>query len=71
MNVWAKGLIAAVISGAAGGVVNCLAAIGIAPNAFNLQPGIGFHHTLYLAAISSVLCAILGIAMYLQKSPLP
>lgn len=71
MSPWVKGLIASCISGAAGGVLNAFAAMGIAPNAFNLQPGIGMHHTLYLMGVSSLCCGIIGAAMYLQKSPLP
>lgn len=71
MNAWTKSLLASMISGAAGGVVNSLAAIGIAPNAFNLSPGVGLHHTMYLMGISSLVCATLGVALYLKQSPLP
>lgn len=71
MSVWSKGLLAGAISGCAGGVLNTFAAIGIAPESFNLKPGIGFKHTLILMAIGAVLTGIIGVAAYLQKSPLP
>ena len=41
VEVWLKGLLAAAISGAAGGVLTGLAAVGIDPQHFNLQTGIG------------------------------
>jgi hypothetical protein len=41
MEIWLKGLPAAAISDAAGGVLTGLAAVGIDPQHFNLQTGIG------------------------------
>lgn len=64
-------MLAAGISGAAGGVVNAFSAIGIAPQTFNLRPGIGIHNTLFMAGAGALLSAILGLVMYLTKSPLP
>lgn len=68
-KVWIKGGLAGVISGGAGGVVTGLAAIGVDPQHFNLTAGFG--HVMQIAAYSSILHALLGLAMYLQKSPLP
>ena len=66
---WLKGLAAAVISGAANGIVTGFAAIGIDPNHFNLQSGLG--STLELGAVSAAISAVLGLALYLRQSPLP
>jgi len=69
VEVWLKGMIAAAISGAAGGVLTGLAAVGIDPQHFNLQAGAGA--TLRIAAAAALINAIIGVAAYLQKSPLP
>jgi hypothetical protein len=58
VEIWLKGLLAAAISGAAGGVLTGLAAVGIDPQHFNLQTGIGATFRI-------------GVAAYPQKSPLP
>ncbi len=68
-RIWLRGILAAAISGAAGGVVVGLAAVGIDPQHFNLNTGI--HATLQIAAAAAVINAIIGVAAYLQKSPLP
>lgn len=70
-KVWLKGALAGVIAGGAGGVVTGFAAIGIDPEHFNLVAGGGLRHTMQIAFIACVMHAILGGAMYLQKSPLP
>ena len=41
IEVWLKGMVAAAVSGAAGGVMTGLAALGIDPAHFNLQAGWG------------------------------
>jgi hypothetical protein len=69
VEVWLKGLLAAAISGAAGGVLTGLAAVGIDPQHFNLQTGIGA--TMRIGAAAAVINAVIGVAAYLQKSPLP
>jgi len=69
VEIWLKGLIAAAVSGAAGGVLTGLAAVGIDPQHFNLQTGTGA--TLRIAAAAALINAIIGVAAYLQKSPLP
>ena len=69
VEIWLKGLLAAAISGAAGGVLTGLAAVGIDPQHFNLQSGIGA--TLRIGAAAALINAIIGVAAYLQKSPLP
>lgn len=69
LQIWLKGLIAAAISGGAGGILTGFAAVGIDPQHFNLQTGIGA--TLRIAAAAAVINAVIGVAAYLQKSPLP
>jgi hypothetical protein len=69
MHVWLKGLLAAAISGAAGGVLTGLAAVGIDPQHFNLQGGMGA--TFRIGAAAAVINSVIGVAAYLQKSPLP
>jgi hypothetical protein len=69
LQIWVKGIIAAAISGAAGGVLTGLAAVGIEPQHFNLQAGI--HATFRIGAAAALINAVIGVAAYLQKSPLP
>jgi len=69
LQIWLRGIIAAAISGAAGGVLTGFAAVGIDPQHFNLQAGIGA--TLRIAAAAALINAVIGVAAYLQKSPLP
>jgi hypothetical protein len=69
MHIWLKGILAAAISGAAGGVLTGLAAVGIDPQHFNLQSGIGA--TMRIGAAAALINAVIGVAAYLQKSPLP
>jgi hypothetical protein len=69
LEVWIKGIVAAAISGGAGGVLTGLAAVGIDPQHFNLQTGMGA--TLRIAAAAALINAVIGVAAYLQKSPLP
>ena len=58
---WLKGLISAAIGGAA----TAITLMGIEPTSFNLQEGIGKLGTVALVN------AIISVAMYLKKSPLP
>jgi hypothetical protein len=69
LEIWLRGVLAAAISGGAGGVLTGLAAVGIDPQHFNLQSGTGA--TLRIAAAAAVINAVIGVAAYLQKSPLP
>ncbi len=69
IQIWLKGILAAAISGAAGGVLTGFAAVGIDPQHFNLQSGVGA--TLRIAAAAALINAVIGVAAYLQKSPLP
>jgi hypothetical protein len=69
INVWLKGIFAAAISGAAGGVLTGFAAVGIDPQHFNLQAGIGA--TMRIGMAAAIINAVIGVAAYLQKSPLP
>jgi hypothetical protein len=68
-EIWLKGLLAAAVSGGAGGVLTGFAAVGIDPQHFNLQTGMGA--TLRIAAAAALINAVIGVAAYLQKSPLP
>lgn len=69
LQVWLKGMAAAAVSAGAGGVLTGFAAVGIDPQHFNLQAGIGA--TLRIAAAAALINAVIGVAAYLQKSPLP
>lgn len=62
-------MLAAAISGASGGILTGFAAVGIDPQHFNLQAGIG--STLRIGLAAAVINAVIGVAAYLQKSPLP
>lgn len=68
-ELWARGILAAVISGGAGGVLTGFAAVGIKPDVFNLTAGMG--NTFKMAAAAALVNAVIGVAAYLQKSPLP
>lgn len=69
LHIWIRGIIAAAVSGASGGILTGFAAVGIDPQHFNLQAGIG--STLRIGLAAAVINAIIGVAAYLQKSPLP
>jgi hypothetical protein len=69
LEIWLRGIIAAAISGGAGGVLTGFAAVGIDPQHFNLQSGTGA--TLRIALAAALINAVIGVAAYLQKSPLP
>ena len=69
VELWLKGLVAAAVSGGAGGVMTGLAAVGIDPGHFNLQAGMGA--TMRIGAAAALINAVIGVAAYLQKSPLP
>ena len=69
MHIWIRGILAAAISGASGGVLTGFAAVGIDPQHFNLQAGMGA--TMRIAAAAALINAVIGVAAYLQKSPLP
>jgi hypothetical protein len=69
LELWAKGLLAAAIAGAANGVITGFAAVGIDPAHFNLQAGL--RPTLAIAGVSAVMSGIIGVAAYLKQSPLP
>jgi hypothetical protein len=68
-EIWLKGIVAAAISGAAGGVLTGFAAVGIDPQHFNLQAGVAA--TAHIAEAAALINAVIGVAAYLQKSPLP
>jgi len=69
VEIWIKGVVAAAISGAAGGILTGFAAVGIDPQHFNLQSGM--RETLRMGAAAALINSIIGVAAYLQKSPMP
>jgi hypothetical protein len=69
LEIWIRGILAAAISGASGGMMTGLAAVGIDPAHFNLQSGVGA--TAKIASAAAFINALIGVAAYLQKSPLP
>ena len=69
IEIWVRGLLAAAISGGSGGILTGFAAVGIDPQHFNLQAGIGA--TMRIGAAAALINAVIGVAAYLQKSPLP
>lgn len=68
-EIWFRGIVAAAISGSAGGILTGFAAVGIRPDVFNLQAGFG--ETFKIALAAALINAVIGVAAYLQKSPLP
>jgi hypothetical protein len=50
-------------------VLTGFAAVGIDPQHFNLQAGIGA--TFRIGVAAALINAVIGVAAYLQKSPLP
>ncbi len=68
-EIWARGIAAAAIAGAANGIITGFAALGIDPEHFNLAAGM--RPTLAIAGVSAVMSAIIGVAAYLKQSPLP
>lgn len=66
---WFLGLMAALITGGAGSIMNTSAAGWIAPETFNTAGGL--HKTMLLFAASFVTSGILGMAAYLKQSPVP
>ncbi|HUL16949.1 MAG TPA: hypothetical protein VLV88_13205 [Terriglobales bacterium] len=69
IEIWLKGMLAAAVSGAAGGILTGFAAVGIDPQHFNLQAGMAA--TLHIGLAAALINAVIGVAAYLQKSPLP
>jgi hypothetical protein len=69
VEIWIKGIVAAAISGAAGGILTGFAAVGIDPQHFNLQSGM--RETMRMGAAAALINSIIGVAAYLQKSPMP
>jgi hypothetical protein len=69
VEVWLKGIAAAAVSGGAGGILTGFAAVGIDPQHFNLQSGASA--TLRMGVAASLINSVIGVAAYLQKSPLP
>lgn len=68
-EMWLRGIVAAGVSGGAGGILTGLAAVGIDPTHFNLNAGMGA--TMRIGAAAALINAVIGVAAYLQKSPLP
>jgi hypothetical protein len=67
--VWFHGLLAALIGGGSSGVVAGLAAIGIAPDKFDMNSNL--HNTMKMVGAVFVISAIISAFGYLKQSPLP
>lgn len=68
MHLWARGLVAAIINGAAGGGSTALSASIVSPEHFNTaEPALLVKMTL----VSIVVSAFIGVFNYLKQSPLP
>src|SRR6266571_3713155 len=65
IEIWLKGLLAAAISGGAGGVLTGFAAVGIDPQHFNLQAGMGA--TLRIAAAAALINAVIAVAARVNR----
>jgi hypothetical protein len=57
LQIWIRGIVAAAITGASGGVLTGLAAVGIDPQHFNLQTGMG--STLRIGAAAAIINAVI------------
>lgn len=68
-GIWAYGLVAAIITGAAGALITATGASLVLPN--DVNTGAGLHNLLWLTGITAVFHGIVGAAAYLQKQPLP
>jgi len=68
-KVWIHALIAAAIGGAATGAESAIAAVVIAPEAFNLDGGLSA--TMQMATLMAILGAAKLVFAYLKESPLP
>ncbi len=68
-SVWLSGMLAAAITGAAGGVLSALASMGIDGEHFNLEGG--FNHLVKMALSAAAINAIIGVCAYLKQSPIP
>ena len=66
IEIWLRGIIAAAISGGAGGILTGFAAVGIDPQHFNLQAGLG--STMRIAVAAAAINSIIGVAAYLLSS---
>lgn len=69
LHLWLSGALAALISGASGGVTASLGALVVSPETFNA--GHGLRAIVHLAVISALVSAAAGLAGYLKQSPLP
>lgn len=68
-NLWLKGLIAALVSGAGQGLATGMTAIVIAPGIFNIESGL--KDTLTLVGISVLTNVGTTVGAYFKRSPLP
>jgi len=67
-RVWLRGALAALISGAAGGVMTGLGTAVISPDLFNLHNA---SLLVKVGGIAAAVNAVSGVAAYLKQSPLP
>ena len=67
-HIWLKGIFAGSTTYCRG-ILTGFAAVGIDPQHFNLQAGMGA--TFRIGVAAALINAVIGVAAYLQKSPLP
>lgn len=68
-KVWFHSLIRAVIGGGANSVIGVVSAGWVLPDKVNT--GTGLHTALTLMGVQFVIGAVISVAMFLQKSPVP
>jgi hypothetical protein len=69
LEVWIKGFFAALISGLSSGFVSGVSLMGIDADHFNA--GAGLKHVLAAAGTVGLFNAVMSVAFYLKKSPVP
>ena len=67
--VWLHGLVAALIGGGSSGVIAGLAAMGIAPDKFDLNANLG--NTFKMMGVVFLMSGVISVFTYLKQSPLP
>lgn len=67
--VWLHGLLAALIGGGSSGVMAGMAAMGLAPDKFDLQTNLP--NTLKMIGAVFIMSGVISVFTYLKQSPLP
>ena len=67
--VWLHGLLSGIIAGGSNSVVSGIAAMGIAPEQFNLNANLS--NTVKMMGATFLFSGLLSAFLYLKQSPLP